>query len=205
MCEIGHMPLPLHNRPFFWTRPQRNAVKEKSKKYQRNEPGRADQGPRADRRGRSPASSSRSGEPISSSSLADPRSPIRDPGMTYTEPGMTYTTRIAEPISSLDELEPRIADQGARLSVFRFSIDAAIPRETSRASIGFPVFDRRASAAHAADTRKHGPRIADQGSRPWPEITYQGERSTSPGPRPRAQAAPLEGGRTRENREIARA
>lgn len=111
---------------------------------------------------------------------------IRDPGMTYTQPGMTYTPRIGEPISSLDELEPGIADQGARLSVFRFLI-GALQQLTNQ----------------TLENTGRGSRTRT--SSPGQRITYQGERSTGPGPRPRAQAAPLEGGRTRENREIARA
>ena len=119
--------------------------------------------------------------------------------MTYTQPGMTYTPRIAEPISSLDELEPRIADQGARLSVFRFSIDAAIPRETSRASIGFPIFNRRASAAHEPNTRKHGSRIADQDLEPWPKNHIPGREidgpwTTAQGPGSPARGRPHQGG-----------
>jgi len=82
MCEIEHMPLPLHNRPFFWTRPQRNAVKEKSKKYQRNR--------RLSQRNPHDAPRSATREPIASS-IAEPiASSIAEP----------IASSIAEPIAS---------------------------------------------------------------------------------------------------------
>jgi len=111
MCEIGHMPLPLHNRPFFWTRPQRNAVKEKSKKYQRNEPGRADQGPRADRRGRSPASSSRSGADLE---LEPGRSPIPDPRSRNDIHDQDRRADLEPGRARARDRGPGIADQGSR-------------------------------------------------------------------------------------------
>lgn len=141
------------------------ALKEmRSKKSQRN-PKEMNQGART-----------RDLEPIAEADRQRARAwQIRDPGMTYTQPGMTYTPRIGEPISSLDELEPGIADQGARLSVFRFLI-GALQQLTNQTleNTGRGSRTRTSSPGQRSHTRERDRRALDR----------------DPGPRqPRSRAA----------------
>jgi len=116
------------------------------------------------------------------------RRPARRTGMTYT-PIQLDGSRTTD--RELDGSRITTWTNGSRLSVFRFSIDAAISRANGCASIGFPFFDRRAPAARAADTRKHGSRLADHIQREMieaprsaarvPDLEIEGQDHLDPG------------------------